>query len=174
MDLPNPLERLTRNQLLDLIKMFSKNWLTVDGIWFTLVEDRYGLDTALDLDLKMWERNAIIEAQRIKKCIGIPEGEGIKSVLNAIHFMTHAPSMPFEYSIDGPDQAHFWFTRCRPQEGRGKAGRGEFPCKPMGLACYGGLAKIIDPIVKVECVFCPPDDHPSDVWCKWRLTSNKR
>ena len=51
---------------LDVIKMFSKNWLTLDGLWFTWVEDKYGLDAALDLDMKMWEKQALIESQRIK------------------------------------------------------------------------------------------------------------
>jgi hypothetical protein len=166
------LEGLSKRELLNLIKMFSKNWLTLDGLWFTLVEDKYGTNVALDLDLKMWERNASIEARRIKKDMGI-EGGGIKGVLKAMQFMTWHPSMPHEYSMDGPNQAYIWVTYCRPQEGRIKSGKTEFPCKPMGQACFGILAKTIDPEVEVECVFSPPDNHPSDVWCKWKLTYKK-
>ena len=164
------LEGLSKRELLNVIEMFSKNWLTLDGLWFTLVENKYGLEAALDLDLKMWQRNALIEARRIKKDIGI-QGGGIQGVLKALRFMTYDPSMPFEYSMDGSDQAYIWFSSCRPQEGRIKAGKGEFPCKPMGLVCYGTLAKTIDPGVKVECVFCPPDTRPPGIWCKWRITS---
>jgi hypothetical protein len=167
----NILESLTKRELLSVIEMFSKNWLTVDGLWFTLVEDRYGLDAALDLDLKMWERNALIEARRIKKYMGIERG-GIKGVLKAIRFLTVDPSNPFEYSMDGSNEAYIWYTSCLPQEARVRAGRGEFPCKAMGLACYGTVAEVIDPDVRVECVF-PPDDHPSGVWCKWRLTQSR-
>ena len=165
----NTLESMTKQELLNVIKMFSRNWLTVDGLWFTLVEDKFGLDAALDLDLKMWERNALIEARRIKKYMGIEEG-GIKGVLKAIRFLTVDPSNPFKYSLNGSNEAHIWYTSCLPQEGRIKGGRGEFPCKLMGLACYGILAKEIDPGVNVECVFCPQDSHPSGVWCKWKLT----
>lgn len=168
----NILESLTKRELLSVIEMFSKNWLTVDGLWFTLVEDRYGLDAALDLDLKMWERNALIEARRIKKYMGI-EGGGIKGVLKAIRFLTVDPSNPFEYSMDGSNEAYIWYASCLPQEARVRARRGEFPCKAMGLACYGTVAEVIDPDVRVECVFCPPDDHPSGVWCKWRLTQSR-
>ena len=164
------LDNLSKQELLDVIKIFSKNWLTLDGLWFTLVEDEFGLEAALDLDLKMWHRQALTEARRIKKDMGI-EGGGIKGVLRAIRFMSFDPAMPFEYSIDGPKEAHMWVPSCRPQEGRMRGGRGEFPCKPMGLVCYGTLAKIIDPDVQVECVYCPPDSHPSDTWCKWKLTT---
>ncbi|EFK09382.1 conserved hypothetical protein [delta proteobacterium NaphS2] len=166
------LEHLSKKELLDVIKLFSKNWLTVDGLWFTLVEDKYGLEAALELDLKMWERNALIEARRIKKEMGI-EGGGIQGVLRALRFMSFDPSMPFQYSIEGPNEAHIWVSACRPQEGRMRAGRNEFPCKDMGLACYCTLAENIDPSVKVACVFCPPDSHPPEAWCKWRLTKRE-
>ena len=167
----NTLEDLSKKELLKVIEMFSLNWLTVDGLWFTLVEDKYGLEAALELDLKMWQRQALTEARRIKKYMGI-EGGGIKGVLKALRFMTFDPAMPFEYSVDESNQdcAYLWITSCRPQKGRMQAERGEFPCKLMGVACYEILAKTIDPTVSVECVFCPPDNHPSDIWCKWKFT----
>jgi hypothetical protein len=168
----NALEGLTKKELIEVIRMFSKNWLTLDGLWFTLVEDKYGMDAALELDLEMWHRNAFIEARRIKKYMGI-EGGGVKGVLKAFRFMSYDACMPFEYSIDGPHEAHMWVTTCRPQEGRLRAGRGEFPCKPMGMKCYGIPAGVIDPSVRTECVFCPPDPHPADVWCKWKFISHK-
>src|SRR3990172_8398074 len=88
------LEGLSKKELLNVIEMFSRNWLTVDGLWFTLVEDKYGLEAALDLDLKMWKQHALIEARRIKKYMSI-EGEGVKGVLKALRFMTFDHSIPF-------------------------------------------------------------------------------
>jgi hypothetical protein len=165
---------LSKEELLAVIEMFSSNWLTLDGLWFTLVEDKYGLEAALELDLKMWIQQASIEARRIKKYMSI-EGEGVKGVLKALRFMTFDPAMPFDYLLDGvdPGTAYMWVPYCRPQEGRKKTSRGEFPCKDIGMACYENLAKIIDPSVKVECLFAPPDSHPADAWCKWKLTSTK-
>jgi hypothetical protein len=163
------LEALSKKELLDLIDIFSKNWLTVDGLWFGLVEETYGLDAALDLDLKMWKRNAAIEADRVKRYLGI-EGGGIQGFLKALHFMSFNPCMPYEYLPEGPNQGYLVMPICRPQEGRLRAGKGEFPCKPVGFECYAGIASKIDSRVKVECVFCPPDEHPPDLWCKWKLT----
>ncbi len=167
------LEDLNKEQLLTVIEMFSVNWLTLDGLWFTLVEDKFGLEAALELDIKMWKQQALTEARRIKKYMGI-EGGGVKGVLKALRFMTFDPAMPFECSVDesNGDCAYLWITSCRPQEGRMRARRGAFPCKSTGVACYEAVAKIIDPSVRVECVFCPPDNHPSDIWCKWKFTGN--
>lgn len=169
----NALESLSKRELLNVIKMFSKNWLTVDGLWFSLVEEKYGLEEALDFDLKMWHSMASIQAKRVKEHFGL-EGGGIKGVLKAMQFMTYYPSMPHEYSMDGPNQAYIWVTSCRAQEGRIRSGKMEFPCKPMGQACYDIFAKTIDPNVEVKCVFCPPDSHPSGVWCKWMFYSNEK
>jgi len=108
----NILEGLSKGELLNVIKMFSKNWLTVDGLWFSLVEEKYGLEEALDLDLKMWHRYSSIEAKRIKEDMGM-EGGGVQGVLKAIPFITAVPSMPPEYSMDGSDQAYVWHTCCR-------------------------------------------------------------
>ncbi len=165
------LAELSREELLAVVEMFSSNWLTVDGLWFTLVEDKYGLEAALELDMKMWKQQGLIEARRIKKYMGI-EGGGVKGVLKALRFMTFDPAMPFEYSLDetNQDTAYMWVPFCRPQEGRRKAARSEFPCKTMGMACYESLVQVIDPSVKVECLFAPPDDHPGDAWCKWKFT----
>ena len=171
MTLDHPIEKLTRKQLLEVIKTFSRNWITLDGLWFTLVEDTFGFEAALSLDEKMWERQSVIEAQRIKQKLGI-EGGGVRGVLRALRFMTYDITMPFSYSLEGPDRAHLWVTTCKPQEARVKSGRGEFACKSVGLKCYPIVARVIDPSVRVECVVCPPDPHPPDMWCKWKLIGN--
>jgi len=171
MNLDDPIEKMTKQQLLEVLRLFSRNWITLDGLWFSLVEDTFGLEAALDLDLQMWERHALIEARRIKKHLGI-QGGGVKGVLKALRFMTFDVTMPFSYSLDGPHEATLWITTCKPQEARIRTGRGEFPCKEVGRACYATVAGVIDSDVRAECVFCPPDPHPPDVWCKWKFTGD--
>jgi len=38
----NPIELLTREKLLELLKIYAKNWLAHDGCWFLAVEKNWG------------------------------------------------------------------------------------------------------------------------------------
>jgi hypothetical protein len=49
------LEKLPKETLIELIKMYSRNWHTCDGLWFSGVEERYGADKALEIDVTMWD-----------------------------------------------------------------------------------------------------------------------
>ena len=40
------LEHLSREQLMDLVNVYSKNWLALDGLWFQSVEKEQGMDAA--------------------------------------------------------------------------------------------------------------------------------
>ena len=38
------LEKMERSELIQLIEIYSKNWLAMDGVWFQSVERKYGID----------------------------------------------------------------------------------------------------------------------------------
>jgi len=163
------LNKLPKETLLKLIQMYSRNWLTVDGLWFSGVEEKFGIEEALDLDIRMWRIGSRIEAKRIRDLLGLERG-GIESILKAIHFMSWAACFGYRVEEDR-DRAVWTCTHCPPQVNRAKAGLPEFACRPTFEACFGNLCEIIDPKVKVSCLICPPGPHPDDVWCQWGFSA---
>ncbi len=61
-----------REDLLRALEMFAKNWLAHDGCWFLAAEERFDMETAIELDAGSWKRFASAEARRIMTTFDIP------------------------------------------------------------------------------------------------------
>ena len=42
------LKDYSKEQLIELIENYCKNWLAMDGVWFQSVEQKYGMDEAME------------------------------------------------------------------------------------------------------------------------------
>ena len=49
-------ERLTREQLMELVEISAKNLVALDSVWFQAVEQSAGMDAAMDRDEEAWQR----------------------------------------------------------------------------------------------------------------------
>ena len=65
------MESLSRDQLLELLSIYSKNWLAMDGVWFQSVERKFGMDEAMYHDVEAWKRFTVTEARRIKRFLNL-------------------------------------------------------------------------------------------------------
>jgi len=167
------LERLPKRTLIALARAYARNWQTLDGLWFQNVEAECGLEVAVRLDLKNWEKQARIEAERLKEALGIEKG-GLTSVLTVLSFMSWQLVSPlFEIEEESSNRVVFCYRHCPVQEARKKKGKPEFPCKNMKLTLLSEVASVVEPKAKVRCIFCPPDPRSDEVWCKWELALGK-
>ena len=41
------LDDLSKEELIRLIGLYSKNWLALDGVWFQSIEQKLGMDEAM-------------------------------------------------------------------------------------------------------------------------------
>jgi hypothetical protein len=160
---------MNKREIMDLLTDASKNWLAHDGLWFRAVEERFGMETALELDKIAWEKFTVIEAKRIMKRLDIPAGGGIPSLIQALKFRLYAFINVQEVLEVSDNRCIFRMNRCRVQEARQRQGLPDFPCKSVGIVEYSGFAGTIDPRIQTRCITCPPDPHPPNVWCAWEF-----
>jgi hypothetical protein len=164
------LEKLPKRTLIELAKMYSRNWQSLDGNWFGLVEAEYGLEAAVRLDLRSWEKQAVLEAQRIKKVLKLDKG-GLPSVLTVLSFMSWQLTSPlFEIEEESPQRVVFYYPRCAIHESRNRQNKPEFPCKTMKLGLLSNIAGVVESRAVVRCLHCPPDPNQEGFWCKWELS----
>lgn len=160
---------MNKREIMDLLTDASKNWLAHDGLWFRAVEERFGMETALELDKIAWEKFTVIEAKRIMKRLDIPAGGGIPALIQALKFRLYAFINVQEVLEVSDNRCIFRMNRCRVQEARQRQGLPDFPCKSVGIVEYSGFAGTIDPRIQTRCITCPPDPHPPNVWCAWEF-----
>jgi len=164
------LDILSKEELINYIEDISKNWLAIDGTWFQVVESEYGLDRAIELDVKQWESFTVIEANRIIQRFKIPKNGGIFSLIKALRYRVYANINIQEIIEISETRCVFRMNDCRVQSARKRRGLPDFPCKQVGVIEYGLFAKTIDPRIKTRCIACPPGDHPDNYWCAWEFT----
>jgi len=163
------LKNAPRETLEGMLVDFAKNWIAHDGLWFQAAEQAFGIDTAMDLDAKAWEKFTVIEAVRIMARHGIGAGGGLEALKKALGFRLYAMLNTQTITEETETSFVFRMVDCRVQSARERKGMQLFPCKPVGLVEYSGFARAIDPRIETECIACPPDDEMRDFYCGWRF-----
>jgi hypothetical protein len=61
---------------------FKRSYTAVDGLWFMKAEERYGFDTALDIDDEVWKVMPKIQARKLKAMGNLTAGlDGLRECL---------------------------------------------------------------------------------------------
>jgi hypothetical protein len=163
-------EDYTREQLEATLRDAALNWLAHDGLWFLAVEEKHGLEEAMELDTRAWEQFTVIEAKRIMKRLVMMPGGGIPALVEALRHRLYAFINEQEVVAQDDRRLVFRMNDCRVQSARKRKGLPDFPCKPVGLVEYSGFARTIDPRIRTHCLGCPPDPHPEEWYCSWEFT----
>ena len=164
---------LSREELLKIIDMYAKAWQAMDGAYFLSLEKEYGMDVAIQMDKDAWRIFSPIEAKRIKKEMGIEENGGLKALEKALDYRVYAALNVQSTEWKDDNTLIFTMNSCRVQVARNRKGLPDFPCKQVGLIEYEEFAKAIDPRIKSQCIFCPPDEHPENAYCRWEFTMDE-
>jgi len=163
------IEQLNKEDLLKLLDMYSKNWLAMDGVWFQSIENKLGMDEAIEHDENAWRAFTVIEANRIKGFLKLPENAGIEGLKRALPYRIYANINKDE--IITKDNILIYRTLdCRVQNARKRKGMEFHPCKSVGIIEYTYFAKTIDSRFQCETISCYPDVMDETCNCAWKFT----
>ena len=159
-----------REDLLRALEMFAKNWLAHDGCWFLAAEERFGIETAIELDTRSWEGFAAAEARRIMTTFHVPQQGGLDALEKALGLRMYSVinAQRVEWSEDRK-RLRFFMDVCRVQETRRRKGLADFPCKSVGTVEFETFARTIDSRIRAMCLHCPPE-AAEDQYCGWEFS----
>jgi hypothetical protein len=163
------IEKMSREDLLRIIDIYAKNWLAMDGVWFQSIEKKFGMDEAVEHDENAWRQFTVIEANRIKDFLDLPEQAGLDGLKKALGLRMYANINADEILIK-ENTLTYRTLDCRVQNARKRKGMEFHPCKSVGMIEYTFFAKTIDSRIECEAISCYPDVTDETCNCSWKFT----
>lgn len=163
------LENLPKEKLIELLHVYGKNLLALDGTWFQAVEQARGMEEAVGHDLTAWRRFTESEARRLRTFLGLPERAGIDGLKRALPLRMNTLIHTTEIIADG-NVLVYRVLDCRVQTARARKGMPYHPCRPVGLAEHAYFARIIDDRFRCETLSCYPQANDPTCSCAWKFT----
>jgi hypothetical protein len=164
------LAEMPMEKLLDYFFLQIRNIWRVDGLYFLGIEKKFGTEAATEIDAGVWESMAAIEAKSLQRMFKVGENPDVATIIDLLRKSSWALDQPFKTIEINDRRATLSIDRCRTQEARLSKGLCEFPCKKVRLGYLKSFAKTLNSKAEVNCLVCPPDKHPKDLWCKWEFT----
>ncbi|MCW2276722.1 DUF6125 family protein [Heliophilum fasciatum] len=164
------IDDLSKEELRSLVDDLAKRWLAHDGVWFQAIEAKRGMDEAIEMDIKAWERFTVLEATRIKTMLNLPERSGLQGLAQALQFRLYAVLNEQTLEWHGENKLVFSMVNCRVQAARERKKMDAFPCRPVGIVEYSGFARTIDDRIQTRCLSCPPERVDDQAYCVWEFT----
>ncbi len=163
------IEELTKEELIQLLKIYAKNWLAHDGCWFLSIEEQYGIGLAMDIDREAWRKFSVIEARRLIDFLGLGKNSGIEGLSKALSFRLYSTLLDSKIEIVNENQLRYYIRGCRVQAARRSKAMIDFPCASIGIVEYSYFARTIDDRIVTRKVSCPPDITNYYFDCIWEF-----
>lgn len=161
------LDGMDEQQLRRYVDFLLYHYRVADAFWFIKVSEQFDQSTAERLNEEVWEQAGKLGARAIRQRFDIQE-RGLTGFVRAQRLYPWCTLIGFQIQEED-DQVTITVPSCPVQQARLDRGLDEYVCKEMHRREFTSFAAQIDPRIRVECEFAPPDPHPEDCFCRWRF-----
>ena len=164
-------EDFSAEALARLVRLYSKLYIGLDGLWYLTLKERRGNDEALACDIQAWEKITRYEMKNITKELDI-QGNDVVAFMKAMQLSPWSQRMEHNIKFQGRNKALFTVTYCPTLDALEKEGKGrEYQiCNIVDTKWMQDTADFFNPDIKVTPIKIPPRKNKEGICCQWEIS----
>jgi len=116
-----------------LVEYLERSYGAVDGLWFMKAEEKFGFETALELDRQVWEVLPKIQARMLKRMLKL--NDGIEGLLESLEVRLGIDGFEFEAEKLAKDAFQIKILHCPWHTLMVKSGRAHLSGRVGDVVC---------------------------------------
>jgi hypothetical protein len=163
-------ENFSEEIMLDVLKLYRNMFLAVDGFWYLTIKDRYGDETAMNIDLVVWDKFIRYELKRLTQFFHIT-GNDVETLFKAIQVSAWAGNMDIEIDLKSVNNGIMRVNRCHTLEALVKEGKGreKYFCRKVEQKMFDMYTRYFNPKMTANAIKLPPETLDSGICCEWEI-----
>jgi len=164
-------EDFSPDALARLVRLYSKLYIGLDGLWYLTLKERMGNKEALACDIQAWEKITRYEMKNITRELDI-QGNDVVAFMKAMQLSPWSQRMKHNVKFQGRDKALFTVTYCPTLDALEKEGKGREDqiCNIVDVKWMQDTAAFFNQAIKVTPIKTPPRKCREDICCQWEIS----
>lgn len=151
----------------EFYQLLEKAFTALDGLWFLGVEEDFGFDVALKVDLYVWRRFGQVLIRRMKKMWN-KETLSRKEMLHFLDILYVFGHLKIDRVIEKGNSYTYIVDQCPWWDNLKRSGRDKLiPCHIVDIEMFKAWLEMLDPQAQVEFQASLPEGQDK---CQWKIT----
>jgi len=165
------LERLSKEELLELVRLYSKLFLAVDAFWYLAVREKVDEDTATACDIWVWEKYTPYEFKRLIPLRNV-KGSDLEAFATVLGFSPWFANLEYSLTREGENRLSFTVLECPTLQAlkREGAGRENVICREVDPKLFQIMIQCFNPSGKARPIELPPETYGKSICCRWQFS----
>jgi hypothetical protein len=150
----------------------AKLYIGIDGLWYSLIKERFGEQMANELEIELWRRGTPLEALRVREAMNI-RGDDVAAVFKAFQCDPGVTGvMEVECELKNKDHGILTVKGCRSLEyfeRHGDAAMQKIACEVIDMEELEKYAQTFNPKISMTCLKLPPRKNADEIACQWEF-----
>lgn len=160
--------------LADLLTLYAKSYIALDGFWYLTIKERVGNEEALACDISNAKKVCQYEMAKITRQVNI-QGNDVIALIKAIQLTPWLRHTQYAVEVRDGNNARFTVTHCPTLDALEREGEGRENeiCNIVCPKTYKAYASFFNPNIEAECLKLPPRKSKDEICCQWELSCHE-